>query len=213
MNYSTPTRRAIDELLNEIQMDFPEAPHQFIENVARQSCIRFCELSLYWQEYLGAVYVVRDLFEYDVPVPPYAKLIEIERVFLDEDGEERNFEKSPIDTLSRYRFWNPLNNILMLYPNDVLAEKSVGVIAALKPDREAENFTVPDALLDDHYDALVAGARSRLYRIPRQPWSDPGHYQENQAIFEEAARKARRNMRRGYQSAPDRINATPRTYY
>lgn len=210
MNYATAPRASLDDLTFEVQLHFAEAPRQLIEQYVLGSVREFCERSGYWQEYLGDIYVVRDLFEYDVPVPTDADLVEISRVFRSAGGDEHDFDKGPHEGLSPYHYWSPSASTVLLYPNDRLSDTSVGVVATLKPN---ESALVAQPVMNDYRDALVSGAMARMYRMARQSWSDGNLYLEHQRLFEQAANKARRRVGRGYQVSPDRLAAKPRSYY
>ncbi len=70
-----------------------------------------------------------------------------------------------------YRTWPDANTIVVYPTPQNVTTQTLRVIAAWKPARTATAF--PDKLGEDHFDALVAGALSRLMLVPERKWTNP----------------------------------------
>jgi len=207
------TTSNIDDLVNEIQFEIPEAVFDAIQLYVRRSIVSFSEKSHFWREDIGPVRVTAQAAEYDLPISRTVDVIEIEKIFAHmEDGSELVLERSSNDDI-RYRFWQPTPTTFTVVPLDVLAGKDLSIICSLKPQLYGSQFKFSEQLLVDHRDALVCGAKAMLYKVPRKPWTDLQQAQINFSDFEAKATAARRSVARGYSISPDRIPRKSRPFY
>lgn len=193
-------------LIDEVQFEMPEAPHDSIVHHLKQSIIEFCELSHYWKENIGPIRVIKDITEYDIPVYQGVTVVSVMNVFaISSDGQELTLERVATPDV-KFRFWQYTPFTISFYPVKELDGLDVSILTALKPDGLADLFKVSESVLHDYQDQIIAGAKSRLYATPRKPWSDPGLHNLNKSIFDQAAQEALRTQGRGYSRLPDRAS-------
>lgn len=199
-------------LINEIQFEITEAPYDSIVHFLRRSIIEFCEKSHYWREDIGPINVTEPTTEYDLPVSQRFTVVSVMAVFFFDQDKKITLFRCATDDV-KYRFWQSTPFSIEFFPHEDLIEKSISVIAALKPELQGDVFKFSENLLTDYRDAIVAGAKAALYKIPRKPWTDIGQVQINDDIFERNAAEALRRANRGYSRLPDRAVKKSRTYY
>lgn len=197
-----------DDLINEIQFEIPEAPYDAIQLHLRRAICEFCELSHYWQEEVGPLTPQAGTDIYDIDAPRGASIVSVVKVSSD-DFELHRSDSSDV----RYRFWQSSSNTIQVSPIDELAGKSISIVAALAPQLDGNNFKFSETVLRDYRDALVAGAKAKLYMIPRKPWADLNLAQANAAKFQDHAGDALRARGRGFSRLPDQSVPKKREYY
>lgn len=206
------TTSNIDDLVNEIQFEIPEAVFDAIQLFVRRSIVSFCEKSHYWREDIGPVRITAQAAEYDLPIGRTVDVIEVEKMFANMDGAELILERSKTDDV-RYRFWQSTPTTFTVAPLDMLAGNDLSIICSLKPQLHGSQFKFSEQILVDHRDAVLSGAKSMLYKVPRKPWTDLQQAQINFSDFEAKAAAARRTVARGYSISPDRITRKARPFY
>lgn len=193
-------------IVNEIQFELPEAPHDSIIHHLKQSIIEFCERSNYWKENVGPIRVFKDVTEYDVPVYQGVTVVSVLNVFaIGSDGKEIILERVLTPDV-KYRFWQYTPFTISFYPLEELDGLDVAIFSSLKPSDLVDEFKFSEHILLDYSDAIVSGAKARLYATPRKPWTDPAHHQLNKSQFTTAIGEALRAQGRGYSRLPDRAS-------
>jgi len=191
---------AIDEVLFEI----PEAPQDSVSWAIKKAIEEFCELSHYWKEDIGPVRVMPGCSDYEVSAYGNAAIVSIVNIkTTSSDGRLIQLERVSTDDV-RYRFWQYTPFSITISSVDELSGLDLSVFAALKPIDCSSRFEFSESILIDYQDAILAGARARLYEVPRKPWFDPALHQKNRSIFVTAASDALRSQGRGYSRLPDR---------
>lgn len=206
--------RAIDvpeDLIDSIQFEIPEAPHDSVEHYLRRSITEFCEKSHYWQEDIGPVRVVGNLDEYELSVPRRVSIVTVHNIFFTEQDRTVELPRSEGDLT--YRYWQPTPFTFKPEPRDRLVGKDLSVIVSLRPELYNGSFKVSQFLIQEYRDALIAGAKAALYMVPRKPWTDFQLSQLNSSIFSRAVEAALRTKGRGYSRLPDRAVRKPRSFY
>lgn len=207
------TTSNIDDLVNEIQFEIPEAVFDSIQLFVRRAIVAFCERSHYWREDIGPVRVTAQTHEYDLPTSRTVDVVEIQAVSVSVDGSSLIvLQRSATDDV-KYRYWQPTPTTFTVAPVEELAGHDLAVICSLKPQLYGNQFKFSEQLLVDHRDALIAGAKAMLYKTPRKPWTDLQQAQINAGDFEARVAAARRTVARGYSLSPDRISRKSRPFY
>lgn len=193
-----------ESAIDEIQFEIPEASIDSVIWAIKKSIEEFCELSHYWKEDIGPVRVVPGCSDYDIAAYGNAAIVSIINIKTNStDGRSIQLERIPTDDV-RYRFWQYTPFSITVSPVDELTGLDLSVFAALKPIDCSSRFEFSEHILIDYQDAILSGARARLYEVPRKPWFDPALHQKNRSIFVAAASDALRSQGRGYSRLPDR---------
>lgn len=202
------TTSDLEDLINEIQFEIPEAAYDAIVLHLRRSIIKFCEVSHYWKEDIGPVRVVSVSNSYDLPLSRGIALVGVMSV----STSDQVFERCETDDV-KYRYWQDSPLSILLYPNDDFIGQDLSIVAAIKPAIHGDAFKVSASLVEQYRDALIAGAKSALYKTPRKPWSDLNQAQINDSIFDSTANDARLHAARGHLRVPDRTPNKVREFY
>lgn len=190
----------LEELENEIYVEMPEATSAFAIAALKDSAVRFCENSLFWQEDIGPVRV-GNTSSCEVYTAGYCELVSIMRVSVVEDGEEIVFERSHSQIPGEYTYWPASMESIDVLPVDSLRGKDLSVIAAVRPKR-GEDFELSTTVLADYRDVILDGAKANLYRRPRKEWTDLNLSRQHQEQFEHGCRRALRHQAQGFSRTP-----------
>lgn len=203
-----------EDLIDEIQLEITEAPYDSIIHFLRRAVIDFCEESHYWQEEIGPVLVVDARMEYDLPVSRSfsATTIMDVSVLLNGNRESTTLQRCQTNDV-KYRFWQETPFTIEFFPHEELVGKGISVIAALKPELYGNKFKFSENIIRDFRAAIVARAKSLLYKIPGKPWSDLNQAQINDGIFTSLSSEALLRQARGYSKLPDRAVRKARSFY
>ncbi len=197
-----------DDLINEIQFEFPEAPYDSIVLFLHRAICEFCEVAHYWQEEIGPLTVQMGRDTYDIDAPRGSSIVSVVNVTWSE-GELKRSQDPGV----RYRFWQSSSVAIQVSPIDELSGKKISIIAALKPEAEGNSFKFSETILRDYRDAISAGAKSKLYVIPRKPWTDLNLAQINEVEFNVKANNALLARSYGFSKLPDKSIKKKREYY
>ncbi len=203
-----------ESIIDEIGFEIPEAPYDSVVWALKKSIAEFCELSHYWKEDIGPVRVLAGCTDYDVSAFGNASIISILEIkTVTGDGRSIELERSSSDCV-RYRFWQHTPFTITISPVDELIGIDLSVFAALKPQENSSDFEFSENILTDFQDSIIAGAKAKLYEVPRKPWFDPSLYQKNRAEFVSAGSDALRSQARGYSHLPDKsVKQKARSFY
>lgn len=201
-----------DDLINEIQFEIPEAPYDAVQLYLRRAICEFCEISHYWQEEVGPLTPQAGTDIYDIDAPRGASIVSVVGVSFDDAGNAVELFRDSSGQM-KFRFWQPSSSAIQFAPIEELAGKSISIVAALKPEIDGNNFKFSETILRDYRDSIAAGAKAKIFMIPRKPWSDPGLAQASQVVFITGSNKALRSKGRGFSRLPDRANPVARSYY
>lgn len=197
-----------DDVINEVQFEITEAPYDSIVLFVQRAVCDFCEISHYWQEEIGPLMPQLGADAYDIDAPRGSSIVSVLHVSTADNELYRSQDESV-----HYRFWQSSSGSIEFYPIDELAGKSISIIGALKPEIDGNNFKFSETILRDYRDAIVAGAKAKLYLIPRKPWTDLNLAQVNSGLFQEKANEALRAKGRGFSKLPDRSIPKKREFY
>lgn len=205
------TTSDFEHIVNEVQLEMPEAAYDLVQLNVQRSIIEFCRESHYWVEDVGPLKVVAATDTYDVPVSQYQEAVVIHSIIATLDENVIELHRSQDENV-KYRFFQNSSVDFVITENEELAGYSMSIKASVAPRLVSGEVRVSEAVLNDYHDAIANGARSRLQKIPRKPWSDLQSASLNGQMAAEDARSARRALARGFTRAPDGAVKKARTF-
>lgn len=165
-------------LLGPLQIDLPQVPEALALDRLREAAREFCEISHAWQELLVIV-PAEGVERYTLNLPAGTSMVEVREAL--QDGEAIEFSLDERETI--------------LIPDAGTAP--INVVVAVKPSGQGQEAYA--GMLEEHRDAIIAGARSRLMLIGGKPWSAPPDLaMMHREQFIAAAGRARRTVENGY---------------
>jgi hypothetical protein len=192
-----------DDLLPEARIGLSEAPDFSIVAALRRSAARFCRHSHLWRDDLDPFPLVAGQDAYSLDPPSGAVVERLLTVKIDGTPLREIARLQDIKAL-RKQSGTPVaaaltvaGDELLLWgtPTAALAGKLVDVFAVLAPTINAR--TLPDFLIDEWHDAIVAGAHAEMYGNKSMPWYDEAKAQERGFRFGEEAARAKREQHSG----------------
>lgn len=203
-----PYTTDLDELMNDVRLEIPALTELAIEHALRRTIIEFCEKSHFWQEEIGPVLAIRDVPVYEVAPSRYYGLVQVKEV-LNDSGERLAYgEGNP-----EWSFVHDSPSHIRLMPIDRMVGHRFGVIAALKPKEYKGEFRVSERVLSDYFDALCAGTKSRLMRVPGKEYTNPDYAMAYWQQFEQAANDALVRAGRDFARVSHRVASKPRSFF
>lgn len=206
------------DLHNEVLLDCPSVPPPLLEDAAYRAAWHFCHTARLWRETLAPLALVAGQAAYPLTGPAGTQVLGVVRckdrlsglpltpkTELELDTEFPGWED--IRATGPSMFFQPSGNVLRLvYTPDQDQADAMDVRVFLAPATAAT--VLPDETFLEHRDALIAGARGRLQRMPGRPWSNPDQALLNTAIFEQAAHDARRSAFKSGTRGPSVMHGT-----
>jgi hypothetical protein len=166
----------------------PDCPEPLIEDKIKEAIIDFCVKTGILK--VGMNYTVYptepdENSNYSVEIDissdyPDRTPMTITKLFVDSSKYETEhmvleegmtFFDDILDDSSKKYFYFPEESIITIYPLEITAETNLYIEATLKPTRDFT--TVEDSIYNDHLEVIQAGAKYRLFSIPKTPWGDP----------------------------------------
>lgn len=201
----------LDMLLDEARPDLYGAPDPSIERAALDAAIELCRQSHWWRADLDPIELVSGRFEYELESPEPSS--RVERVIAvsvgtcpidaGEYGAVSALIRGGAESGDRGvpRYWSPVPSLRAIRVHPIPGDDQVAdgdtlhIRGVLVPTRRATRL--PDQLVEEFFDALVAGAKERLQRIPDKPWTDPQGALWNREIFYRGIGRAKRDALSG----------------
>lgn len=208
------TTTNVDQVIDEVQLAVPGAPHDLVSHHVKRALVDFCRESHYWLENIGPLQVVEATNTYDVPVSQYQRAVTVHQVIA-EQGASRKILKRTEDTRVSERFFQYSDFAFEIHPHSSLVGYNMTIIASLEPVLVGANkvIRVSESVLTAYHDAIVAGALSRVLKVPSKPWTDLQQASINREEFQQQALSARRAVARGFSGAPDGGKNVPRSFF
>lgn len=194
-----------------IALEVTGASDPLIDQAITDAAIEFCERSLIWRQKLDPIQIIANVPDYDVAVPAASMLSDVLDAELASGGwldpvnlATTQAERAAVNTIpprkgeaAGYLMTDAEEGTLTVDPVPVKSD-TLTLIAALKPARGAS--TLPNFLYQRWAEAIAAGAKMRLMRIPDKTFSNANaamYYQGmfNDRISSAAMRAARANTR------------------
>jgi hypothetical protein len=208
----------IDLLFPYIQPELSNCPNELIRDAIRQAAVELCSRSNVWTGVLDPMPLMANYPVIDLDSPSGAEVNTILRVWMpsgplcpvDMDAliNSRPDWLTAVGTPSGYL--REGQNSLRLYPiptgND--AGQPVYVRVSYRPKLKVKEL--PDFLISEWYDALIAGAKARLFLIPGNPWTNAQIAMEARARFNERIGDAKADELRG--SVRRSVSVKPRRF-
>lgn len=207
------TTTNVDQVIDEVQLSVPDAPHDLVSHHAKRAVVDFCRDSHYWVENIGPLQIVEATNTYDVPVSQYQRAVTIHRIVAEQGSSKFKLRRTQ-DARVKYRFWQNSDFSFEVHPHTRLVGYDMKIIASLEPVLVGANkvIRVSESVLVAYHDAIVAGALSRIQRIGGKPWTDVQSAAMNNDVFIQQSRAARRAVARGFSGAPDGGKNVPRSF-
>lgn len=182
----------------------PGAPDPTIIQYLREHAIALCERTLVWQGPLEAVLTVADQEAYAFPLPDSAALHRVLSWDIDGRGEwvTPAYARKVIgDASDADLAWTEDKVQFRVNPTPAEAGKTMTIIAALKPTRDADE--IPEFIYEQHIRAIADGAIGVLSAM-KQPWQDMAQAAFYMDRFESAVARAASAIARGNGRTRDR---------
>lgn len=196
-----------------IAPDVLGCPSITIDSAINRAAIEFCGKALVWQDALTVVVLSPGVWSYALTLPAQSQLVVLQSVKLgtrelaavadargqipwgEADGEPM-----------RYALLADFGQILV--DPAPLEASSLTLRAALAPKLTATSL--PDLLADRHFEAIAAGAKAILMRMPEKSWTNFQASQFYEGEFKERTSKAR--IEAEYGRVVGSLSATPRRF-
>lgn len=165
---------AWDDLFPDILVFVPGCPDPFLTQELRAAATEFFRDSRAWMEWLDPIVVTGTLREYDLDLPTGSMLVGLERATSNGNPTEllsfRAQDKNPATRENERPGIVTGDRVAITLTRAFTPSTRIELQVSLTPSRTAT--TLPDALMAQYGDAIVAGARYRLKRTPG-PLNDP----------------------------------------
>ncbi len=204
----------LDQVIRDVIIEMPTVPESAIVFHARRAIVDFCDASHYWLEDIGPVRVSQGRDTYDLPISRSFGVVSVLSVTASNgNGDENRHLQRSNDENVKYRFTQRTPFTISVNPSDDLDQWDLSIIAALRPVEVSGRFRFSEVILGDYYDAIVAGTKYRLYKIPQKDWTDLQQAAVNQGVFDELTRAALRQQGRGFSRLPTSGVIKSRRFY
>ncbi|MCY1167377.1 hypothetical protein D9M73_73380 [compost metagenome] len=175
-----------DQFYDYLLPDVPDCPLNMAKFALRVAAQQFCEKTLAWQETLDATAIAADTLNYDFNITSTQEVVQIRTATLDDRDlkvlSERDLPsnwrtngsaRGGVFTLDRQTFY-------------VVPQASAGELVvltvAVKPSNTATG--VSNDLFANYVDEIATGAKARLQKTPKKPYTDLVSGGANQTTFD-----------------------------
>ena len=156
------------DLFPDILVYVPGCPDPFLEQELRRSATEFFRDSRAWVEWLEPITAASSVREYDLDLPVDSTVVSIERATSNGSPVEiLSFiaqEKNPATRENERPGIVTGDKVTITLTRNFSQGSAIELQVSLTPSRTAQ--TLPNALMEQYADAIVAGARYRLMRTP-----------------------------------------------
>lgn len=195
----------------------PDCPDLTALAAIRDTCIEFCETSLWLRTTLDRDDIEAGEAEYYlIPRSGYVPVMALSVVY-----REKTILPTTVEWLDghygtnwrehrgepRYFIQNRPETIRFAPIPDKSVKNGWYATVAVKPRSSSDR--VSKSLLEHWHEAIGFGARARIHEIPNQPFSDPVAAQRFRAWFVAKCNEARAQTRQGVGRAPLRVRPRP----
>lgn len=200
---------------DQVLVDIPGVLQALALDAIRNAAIEFCEKSLAWTHEHDPVSIAALVNVYDYSKPANAMVVRPLQAWVNE--REPILFKTPAELSDLLGDWRAAKGapqfITQVRPTQFyLVPKPTVSIAngltlrvALKPSRASTGLET--FLFEDYLDAITAGAKARLFAMPKKPWTDAGAASNQRDAFDTKIRETRDRVLRGY--GPSRARVKP----
>lgn len=166
---------SFDVFLSRVLPHVPGAPDITVTNAARAACIEWFQRTLTWRDTIGPGVAVAAETVYTLALPPNSALAKLTGYWINEiEGRTINVDRGMRVTKAQLTSSNVAwvtsgRRVVNIYPAPIGGEV-LAFQVALKPTQAATTLL---ADLWEHYaEQLEYGALARIFRMPKQPWTD-----------------------------------------
>ncbi len=193
------------DLRTDVAVECPSCPSPTIDSEIQKSAVEFFRQSMAWREVLDPI-TLGLVQGYDLPAPGLTQVEKIyQATYSDDNTEHRLLKGEQLNMLRRqpttetaqpviFAHDSINQQILLWYPpgaDEVTDSAFVTCSVALKPTRRATSL--PDVLMEEWRDFIVAGALMKLKSITHKPWFDAAGARYNHDIFYGGVERSRRD--------------------
>lgn len=174
---------SFDEFLPELSLEIPELPDDIIMNYVRSAAIEFAERTHVLQREL-TICLQPCVGNYILESPDCTRIVALSGICRSCDcgGPVTRLTSAPcwVSCFGLHAWWERPGTIWFQPAPTQPDEATVRVSVAPTVDA----CEVDAVLLTDHKEAIQAGARARIYNIPRRPWSSVPFAEEQRREFD-----------------------------
>jgi hypothetical protein len=180
-----------EDFLPEVLPYVRDCPEIVAINAIRNSCIEFCDRSLWLLYHHDPVDIIGGESTYELDLPDGTTTARILDAWynntplapIGEDDLKTMFNMDWREATGDPRFYTHLDPIeVVLAPTPQAdADEALSMIMALRPSRDSVD--VDDSLFERWVEYISYGARARLHEIPAQPFSDPASAMKSRQMF------------------------------
>lgn len=194
------------DLREDVAVECPSCPSYTIDQEIQKSAVEFFRQSMAWREELDPISLVDAQQGYDLPVNGSVQVEKIfEATYSDDNTQDRMLQGQQLTLLRRQPTTetaqptafthDSFNQQILVWhipgAEEVVDSAFLTVSAALKPLRSTRS--IPDVLMEEWRDFLVAGALMKLKSITHKPWFDGPGARYNHDLFYNGVERARRD--------------------
>lgn len=210
---TTYTLQPFSKFYDYVLPDIPGFVTGVIDIALRNAAIEFCEKSAIWKQTLDQIALVSGRSQYDViPHTSQAKLADVLEAELGSGGWLEPVTTRDVVVAGSSRTGAPKG--MLFYDDEIItvdpiptASDTLQLLVSLKPARAATQL--PSFLLERWIDVIAAGAKSRLMRMSKKPWTNLTMAAAYEADFQREISAAHITAARNRQRTPLRTTYVP----
>jgi hypothetical protein len=211
----------IADIAHYVRLETPGVMDTIIVQTIAAVAMDFCERTRAWDEIQDPIALVDGVRQYDMEGPGgESRVLSIGQVW----SATRALESITMRDLARVLpTWQTVTAPLPIYYNAAIDRQAITVFptpldaqgalltfrAQYAPKRTAT--TLPAFLLERHLDALVAGAKARLFSQVNVPWSSAAFAAMHAQAYEQAVVNAR--IEQLHDRVPGTLRVAPRRFF
>lgn len=182
----------LETLTGELQMEFPQLSAEVVLRHIQRAAIRFCRLSNYWHMSVGPVTYLAGVNTYPLSVGMFYTILDVLSVKL---GDEVIL----LDGIGKERAWRQ-TGIAELWLDGFSAGDIIQVEASVTPNLVYDEIRLAPFIERDYGEGILHGARSAIYRMPKE-WGNLNLHQLHEQYFNQACADARLKQASNYVTA------------
>lgn len=209
----------ISDFIPRLLVDAPECPDETARQAIVASAMELCKDAFVWNAIGDPIPLIDGIADYDIESPDDGRPVGVMQAWL---PSRRLTPKTLADLGSSMADWTSAQSSEPVYFNNVAGNAVVRVFptpmnanrvpltlrVAFAPTRDAT--TLDDDLVDEWDEAILQGARARLFRQPRKPWTDLLQSKVESDLFDAAKADARIQVI--HDGTPGTISVQPREF-
>lgn len=171
----------LEDFIPFVSAELPSCPSQLIINETLLKAIDFCTKTHAWTETQDATPLIDSVSDYDVDVPPGARLVTVKSVKIDgrkldpvTEAWLESYEQSyaTARAVAPVQYNAPFQrDIITVYPTPSSPTQSIVITGVYTPT--ITSTTIPDFIVNEYLEAFSAGVKSALMLKAGQQWSNP----------------------------------------